>query len=438
MNRKEDRSTETRLQETGDAPSVPGSSPAKAGWFNINWFFSKAVRQGTAMRKHVQKLLNHQRDILSPQFVQQIEAALTETDLVLRRKPDVEAINKQLEKLEKVATERLKTYPNAAWRENVEVLLVALAVAMGIRTFFLQPFKIPTGSMQPTLFGVTSENLLNNPATQIPTRWERVRQWFEGVSYIHIVAKNDGQLESVSEPFKILIFSIRQTIVVGGETYNIWFPPDYGTMPLESPARAGLVRGTTYHRGEDIIKMKVVAGDHLFVDRVSFNFRAPKRGEIVVFDTHGITNLPLDQQNTFYIKRLIGLSGDRLSIQEDHVMKGVPGYGTVPVGHVVVNGQPISAASPHFQNLYSFDGANPKQKELTYKENHYFGHGMLEGLAPGRQIVVEPGNYFVMGDNTMNSSDSRYWGQFSQDKVIGKSFFVYWPLTERFGWGYNR
>ena len=40
------------------------------------------------------------------------------------------------------------------WRENVEVLLVAIAVAMGIRTFFLQPFKFPTGSMQPTLYGV--------------------------------------------------------------------------------------------------------------------------------------------------------------------------------------------------------------------------------------------------------------------------------------------
>jgi signal peptidase I len=43
-----------------------------------------------------------------------------------------------------------------------------------------------------------------------------------------------------------------------------------------------------------------------------------------------------------------------------------------------------------------------------------------------------------MGDNTLNSSDSRYWGDFPEEKVIGKSFFVYWPLTERFGWGYSR
>ena len=65
-------------------------------------------------------------------------------------------LRKQMETLEQVAGKWLRPYPHAAWRENVEVLLVALAVAMGIRTFFLQPFKIPTGSMQPTLYGVTS------------------------------------------------------------------------------------------------------------------------------------------------------------------------------------------------------------------------------------------------------------------------------------------
>ena len=75
-----------------------------------------------------------------------------------------------MENLEKAANKWLKPYPNAAWRENVEVLLVALAVAMGIRTFFLQPFKIPTGSMQPTLFGVTSENLLDEAGFQDPHR----------------------------------------------------------------------------------------------------------------------------------------------------------------------------------------------------------------------------------------------------------------------------
>jgi signal peptidase I len=60
---------------------------------------------------------------------------------------------------------------------------------------------------------------------------------------------------------------------------------------------------------------------------------------------------------------------------------------------------------------------------------------MLWGLAPGNNFLVETNHLFVMGDNTFNSSDSRYWGDFPKDKVVGKSFFVYWPITKRFGWG---
>lgn len=43
-----------------------------------------------------------------------------------------------------------------------------------------------------------------------------------------------------------------------------------------------------------------------------------------------------------------------------------------------------------------------------------------------------------MGDNTLNSLDSRTWGPFPSQYVIGKAFFVYWPITDRFGWGYHR
>ncbi|HMD54050.1 MAG TPA: signal peptidase I, partial [Phycisphaerae bacterium] len=89
-------------------------------------------------------------------------------------------------------------------------------------------------------------------------------------------------------------------------------------------------------------------------------------------------------------------------------------------------------STPHFANLYAF--ADPQAgQEWNYKDNQYYGHGMLKALAPGNDFQVETNHYFVMGDNTMNSSDSRYWGDFPQEKVIGKCFFVYWPITERFG-----
>src|SRR5207245_7725422 len=146
----------------------------------MRWFGSKTVRHASAMGKHVRKILNHQSDILSAQAVENITAANEALKQALANGADKAALEKQMEKLETAAGKWLKPYPNAAWRENVEVLLVALTVAMGIRTFFLQPFKIPTRSMQPTLFGVTSYDLRKRPNVQRPTGRDAVKEWLGG------------------------------------------------------------------------------------------------------------------------------------------------------------------------------------------------------------------------------------------------------------------
>ena len=396
----------------------------------LQWFYSKTVRQATAMRKHVHRILCAQRDILSPQAAGAVDAALEALRQGVRSNSGKDGLRSQMENLEKAANKWLKPYPNAAWRENVEVLLVALAVAMGIRTFFLQPFKIPTGSMQPTLFGVTSENLIHRPDFKIPTGLARVREWFAGISYLDLTARADGRLEEIGAPHGIKIWNLWQTLKIGGRTHVIWFPPDFGQQDLRS--RAGLQLDQPYQKGDPGIRLKVQAGDHLFVDRLTYNFRRPRRGEIIVFATAG-TRIP--QQDQFYIKRLVGLAGETISLTEDYDIRGVPGFGTVPVGHLIINGRPISAADPHFANVYSFPDASRGAKTFPYHENHYCGHAQLQDLAGGSEIQVGPGQYFVMGDNTLNSADSRYWGGVPQENVIGKSFFVYWPITTRFGWG---
>ena len=380
------------------------------------------------MRKHVQKLLNHQKDILSPQAVEGLERAIRDTDAVIASNSDKAGLEQQMQGLEKTANKWLKPYPNPGMRENFEVLLVALTVAMGIRTFFLQPFKIPTGSMQPTLFGVTSTNLKEVPNFQRPAGWAGVREWFAGVSYIHKVAEADGRVKSVDAPFGFRIFNLWQTIVVtestGERTYTIWFPPDYGEKTL--PALAGIEQGQTVHKGEDIVNLRVRAGDHLFVDRVTYNFRPPQRGEIIVFETKGI---PEEQRmryrisgEQFYIKRLVGLGGETISLKQDHIVTNVPTVmtGVAPVGHLVVNGKELSASTPHFENLYSFEGIPPSVKVIPYHENRYYGHAMIEGLADGHEYKIQPQHLFVMGDNTMNSLDSRFWGDFPREYVIGQ------------------
>ncbi len=383
----------------------------------LRWFLSGTVRHASAMRKHVQKLLHHQRDILSPQAATALNEAIGSLHKAICDGADRESLEKQMDSLEKAATKWLKPYPNAAWRENIEVLLVALTVAMGIRTFFLQPFKIPTGSMQPTLYGVTSDSLANQPDLRIPTGWGRVREWFEGISYLDIVAENDGPVR-VEPPVRLLIFNIKQTIYIGDQPQTIWFPPDYGSQTLDQ--RAAIQQGQYVHRGEHIARVRVQSGDHLFVDRLTYNFRPPTRGEIIVFETKGIDGLPQDQ---FYIKRLVALGGERIQIGSDR--------------HLLVNGQRLDASTPHFEKVYSFRPAD------LPRESHYSGHVDGPFLAPYFQnkpdgVTVEKGHYMVMGDNTMNSLDSRAWGDFPATNVIGKSFFVYWPLSDRFGWGYHR
>ena len=144
----------------------------------FRWFASGTVRQAVDLARLVRKHLAAQRDILSPEAILAIEKAIAELRQTYATSTDKKAILDRMKKLEDAAnhaTLGLKPYPHPSLRENIEVVLVALAVAMAIRTFFLQPFKIPTGSMQPTLFGVVSQNLKRTPDIQIPTGWARVR-----------------------------------------------------------------------------------------------------------------------------------------------------------------------------------------------------------------------------------------------------------------------
>ena len=416
---------------------------------NIRWLYSKTVRHATAMRKHVWRLLRAQQDILSSQASDAISTSLAEMKKTLYGRASKAELERQMDDLEKVANKWLKPYPNPVWRENIEVALVALVIAIGIRTFFVQPFKIPTASMQPTLFGVMPLDYSGNqPDLKIPGRVERFFDyWIHGNSYVNVVAPENGQLQAVKPPVRFLLFNLKQEYMFNGRWHSIWFPADNlferagyfvnrhtGDVAKIDPATSEL-RRPALGQGESIIRLKVVAGDHLFVDRLSYNFCRPQRGDIIVFETHDIPGI--QTPDTYYIKRLVGLGGESLKLKQDFEVAGVPRMGSVPVGHLVVNDQELSANTPHFENLYSFPGSAQKAEPVSYRENNYFGHSLLEGLSRGREFSVRPNNYFVMGDNTMNSSDSRYWGDFPQEKVMGKSFFVYWPISKRFGLGYH-
>jgi signal peptidase I len=111
-----------------------------------------------------------------------------------------------------------------------------------------------------------------------------------------------------------------------------------------------------------------------------------KRGDIIVFVA------PPDKEKD-YIKRIIGLPGDRIKIS---------------AGDVYLNGQKLDQTSFLSSDVKTNGGAF---------------------LGEGDEVVVPEDNYFAMGDNRPFSSDSREWGFVPKNAVIGKSFIVYWPLN---------
>lgn len=434
----------------GVADPTPAAGPLQAGGLRLclrhpqlllRWFASRRLRHAVEVRKHIWKIRCFQRDVLSPQAVAGIDDALRTFDTLLLGGPSRERLDSGLQELDTAAHKWLLPYANPSMRENIEVFLVAIGVAMAIRTFFLQPFKIPTGSMQPTLYGVHFEDLRSRSDVRVPGYLGRVASAILHGDYYHqLVAEDDGEV-IVVEPRRTVAFVGYQDVRLrytgsGGsreKRHRIWFAPMDGhggdlrslqgvigwnrTEPFQP-----LVPGQAFRKGEVLLRLKDSAGDHLFVDRLTYNFRPPQRGEIVVFETRGIRDLPPDQ---FYIKRLVALGGETVRLGDDR--------------HLVINGQRLDARTPHFEKVYAFDGP-PADSEYSGHVNGTVAatvrrHPGLARYFPNDEAehTLPPRRYMVMGDNTLNSYDSRGWGDFAQTNVVGKYCFVWWPFTARWG-----
>ena len=389
----------------------------------VRWFLSKTVRQAVNFGRHVRRLTRAQKDLLPPLAVEELNSAVRELKTVVAKGESLDTIREWMKNLETVANKRLKPYPHPGWRENVDVLLVTGAVVLAIRTFFFQPMAIPSGSAQPTLYGITEVDLRDQPDFQIPGFLQRmVDFWWSGERYYHVKAEADGVLRKIGEPKMVFPFIKKQQFVVGDQTYTVWFPVE------DLAKRAQLQVGQRFEKGEDIMKLKVTSGDHLIVNRMTYNFRRPERGEIIVFTSEGMS--PPLIPNTHYIKRLVALPGDHVRIGNDR--------------HLIINGERLDATTPHFELVYGFDpDAPPRDSEYSGHVNasvarRYVNQNFAPKFPDERtEFIVRPGHYLAMGDNTMNSYDGRAWGDFPREKVIGKAGFVFWPISSRFGYGYR-
>jgi len=124
--------------------------------------------------------------------------------------------------------------------------------------------------------------------------------------------------------------------------------------------------------------------DRLMVDKLSYHFTNPQRGDIVVFNP---PEAVIEEQNLHdpFIKRVIGLPGDQVEV------KG---------GRVYINNLPL------------------RENYIADKPNYAWG-----------PQIVPPNSYLVLGDNRNNSYDGHYWGFVQSDRIIGRAVVRFWPLN---------
>jgi signal peptidase I len=376
----------------------------------MNWFLPRKTRRVLSESELIFASLKRNRiytqDILSARDLEAIEALEARYPALLKTQ-DVEGLEKLNKEAMKLGNRHFPPSPWDDWRENVEVFVVAAIMALAIRTYFLQPFKIPTGSMEPTLSGIEpkpTDELPPNVLTQVYDFLIR------GQTYSRVVTEHGGTIDSMTAG-TFTIWLEYTDVRLGDETDRIWIRPSDVRQKLH------LDEGMSFKPGDVLANYVTQTGDQVLVDKVTYNFRPPHRGEVFIFKTAGIPGLehergPDQEGSEDFIKRCIGIAGDLVEVKPPLLF---------------VNGKP-AAGAPSFQ------------KEFT-KTDNYPGYtlvnsGQSNGVTQDEtQTYYVPANcYWAMGDNSPNSEDSRYWGGVPKQNLVGRGCFVFWPFTERWGW----
>ncbi|NLK83559.1 MAG: signal peptidase I [Lentisphaerae bacterium] len=364
-------------------------------------------------------------------FRKQIRFILHADDDILEL-PQKETLKKLLDNSEEIGQEpadKIRTFLNEAQplivrnsprfrscriRELLDVLAVACMVAFGIRGLFLQPFKIPTSSMQPTLFGihyVEDKVIPNINSAAAFALYSAVPAKAE------ITAPGRLDLNSFSNNARggnpLAKFFFGQTsFIIGDKTYTL-----PGTLQKVADYTA-LSRDQIYRPGEKLADGWLSMGDHLFVDRMSHHFWDFRRGDVVVFNTEGITDNGQPLAGFYYIKRLVGMPGDTLKIDGNQLLvKSKDSNEFIPVQELCQK----------FEKIYSGQGGYHGHLNQVGS-----GYGRFLG-SPDAELIIPENFYFMLGDNSLFSSDSRVWGLVPRSNMVGRAFFVFWPFSRRWG-----
>ena len=383
----------------------------------LNSFFRPAhLKEADLLALNARKLLHRKRDLLSDEQYGKYSAQIAELEATAQNggASDRQGVEEAIQKLDKSFGAFQPPESDAGWRENCEVLLVAFVLAIAIRSYFLQPFKIPTGSMEPTLNGIVGHP--TPPTQHAPNAIKGlVESLWLGRTYVDAVSEVDDTVRKLEPEKRFRFMDYTRIICASGREYSVHAPMDTLTHYVHSDG-FGLAEGKSYKAGQSIVHGYVDTGDQVFVDKFTYNFRLPRRGDVFVFDTENIPTsrrADMDERihSEYYIKRLAGTPGDTLRIAPPQLF---------------INGQLAQELGfTKVMRAESGSGYRGYSGRLSYDFQYL--------TSPTDTFTVAPNSYFALGDNSYNSSDSRVWGRVPAENVVGRGLFVYWPFTRHWG-----
>ena len=262
------------------------------------------------------------------------------------------------------AAERVRSGAGTA-RGWADMFIIAFVLAMFIRLFLVEPFKIPTGSMSPTLVG----------GQVIETDYNG-----DGLDDMLLLGHPGAQLFLNDGARLVASGSVRLT----EEDRRRWGDP------AQIPARA----------------------DRILVNKFVYWFHPPRRGDVVVFK---VPPRIWNPDESIYIKRCVGEPGDRVGFDLE--------------GRLLLTGRPVRSAGFFLHQRYQ-TALRAAEALRTAHEGRADYVPLAGGGIRIRGVEVPPDEIYVLGDNSANSRDSRYWGGVPLPLVRGRAFFRFMPLGQ--------
>jgi signal peptidase I len=374
------------------------------------FFTPRYVKDARQYCEAARRVIRYRLDLLKPRQVAELDSKIEALEKAARGR-DRQAVTAGMEDLERTIGRVAPPRSSPGWRENCEVILVAIVIAAGVRAYLLEPFKIPTGSMQPTLNGVVGYPTSEPPPNPLVRAFDFVAL---GRTFVDVKATKDDVIVRMEERSKLNYFT--WTEVMGQHSsYRIFAPRavverDFGIWAANN--REGRP-ATVVKAGQVLARGYVDSGDFVLVNKLAYNFTIPKRSDVFVFRTTGIDyierDIPDELGSQHYIKRIAGIPGDTLRIAQPQLF---------------ING-PLATEKGFVRVMSMKNGyngyTNPSPMAAEYL------------VSPTDSLTLPPRSYFALGDNSRYSSDSRYWGTVPEQNITGKAFVVFWPFSSHWG-----